>query len=123
MTVREAIDQAKKMKPNDYSDDTIMVWVNEVEQLIQDKVYHISLDRLASYSLPQNDNTELLVPAPYDKLYRLYLAAQIDLFHGEYTSYANTSKAANEAISDYHAWYMRNCHKCWQDNCGRGDGK
>ena len=121
MTVREAIDRVRRMKPCDFKDETLVEFLNDVEKDIQVKVYKLPLDKLTGYCLPQDDNTTLLVPPPFDKVYKLYMAAQIDLYRGEYTNYMNTSEAYNKAVGDFHAYYMREIYKP-KGGCLNGTG-
>ena len=48
---------------------------------------------------------ELLVAPPFDKLYRAYLAAQIDFWQGEYDKYNNTMQLFNSQYAEYTGWY------------------
>lgn len=51
---------------------------------------------------------ELLVNPPHDKLYRSYLAAQIDYANGEYDKYANTMQMFNAHYNEFLRWFMVN---------------
>ena len=47
---------------------------------------------------------ELIVPAPYDRLYEAYLEYMIDWQEGEYNSAANTLERYNTCWSEYSTW-------------------
>ena len=50
---------------------------------------------------------KLLAGAPFDKLYRLYLAALIHFANGEYDRYQNSMALYNSACGEYIRWYSR----------------
>lgn len=49
----------------------------------------------------------MLAGAPFDKLYRLYLAALIHFANGEYDRYQNSMALFNSACGEYIRWYSR----------------
>jgi hypothetical protein len=53
------------------------------------------------------DGDELLVPAPYDELYRHYVESQIHYANGEMARCANASSAWNNAFLTYRDYYAR----------------
>ena len=114
MRVRAAMDMANKMKHNQFPDEILTRWLNECEGRIQVEVHQIAPDQVLRYDIPGDDETEMLVPFPYDRLYWQWLLAMIDFAHGEYSSYQNSMQAVNQSIKEYHAWYMRNRHTCTQ---------
>lgn len=50
-------------------------------------------------------NADLILPDVWKKVYVAYLAAQIDLFNGEYDKYENTLAVFNSYYQDYKVWY------------------
>ena len=50
---------------------------------------------------------QMLAGAPYDKLYRLYLAALIHFANAEYDRYQNSMALFNSACGEYIRWYSR----------------
>ena len=60
--------------------------------------------------IPENtwpDDSEMLMPAPHDDIYHLFLCAMIDFANQETSLYANDMQMANAAILDAKAWYRR----------------
>lgn len=112
MKVREAIDMAKRMKPNAFGDETILRWLNECEGRVQVEIHQIAPENARIYTLPEDDMKVLLIQFPFDRLYWMYLIAMIDYANGEYNSYQNAMQKVNAALKEYHAWWMRNKHNC-----------
>ena len=51
--------------------------------------------------------TELLIPAPYDKAYLLWMEAQIHYYNGEYDKYNNAMDMFYEAFESFERHYNR----------------
>jgi hypothetical protein len=51
--------------------------------------------------------TELLITAPYDKAYLLWMEAQIHYYNGEYEKYNNALDTFYEAIEGFRKYYNR----------------
>lgn len=58
-------------------------------------------------AFPEDGDMPLLVPAPYDRLYDLYLMAQIDFYNREYDNYNNSTIAFNAALDEWRQAYHR----------------
>ncbi|OUQ82427.1 hypothetical protein [Flavonifractor sp. An100] len=58
-------------------------------------------------SYPEDGDVPLLVPAPYDNLYSLYLMAQIDFHNREGENYNNSALAFNQAMDEFKKDYHR----------------
>ena len=93
------------IKPNRFTDDTKVQWLNEVEGYIQTEVMMLALSDVVQYDPEAHMHTDLLVKPPHDKLYALYLCAMIDFANGEYDKYANTMQLYNEFLGEYIGWY------------------
>ena len=78
MTVTDTISQADELRLNTISDEQKAAWVMGLDQQIGERI------DMASYvhSWPAGDG-ELLLPAPYDRVYVLYLCSQIDYYNNE----------------------------------------
>jgi hypothetical protein len=58
-------------------------------------------------TFPGDGDIPLLVEAPYDRLYDLYLMAQVDFYNREYDNYNNSVTAFNAALDDWRQKYHR----------------
>ena len=59
-------------------------------------------------------DTELIVPAPYDNIYVLWLQSQIDYANEESAKFNNSSSAYNHAYSEFQKYYNRTHIPCSQ---------
>lgn len=107
MTLKEVIEYVSDIKPNAFSEETLTKWINECEGDVQTEILCISPDDIITYKYSDNADTEMIVGAPHDKIYGLYLLAMIDFSHGEYSKYENTMQLFNAARSEFAKWFIR----------------
>ena len=107
MTILEAILFADSLKPNAFTHEQKLVWLNGLEGRLLNLVHCVPLDQLQPYLLPDDENTVLLVPAPYSDVYWKWLCAMIDYANGEYDKYAASQLVANSAYLEYAKWVQR----------------
>lgn len=131
MTIREAIDRADLIKPNQYPDELKMQWLSELDQRIYNDLFlthednpyepsdapvkpseeegvEITEDEEESLVFPYTDDTRvLLAESPYDVLYPSYLKAKVDECQEEITKYMNSSAIYNSQYRDYAKYYNR----------------
>lgn len=101
MTIKSLIDKVKEEKPNTFTDTKLLSIVNEIEADVEDQLY----EEFVPYE--HVDETELRVPAPYDRLYVSYLKAQIDYVLEEYASYQNNAAQHTQDFRDFIDWVVR----------------
>ena len=104
-TIQALLDYVRGVKPNSFTDEKMLVWINELEARIQTDVLLRWGGEMEQYTLPKDKDTELLLSPPHDSCYRYYLQAMIDYENGEYSRYANTSQMFNAAWNDFVAWF------------------
>lgn len=102
MTVTDTISQADELRLNTISDEQKAAWVMGLDQQIGER---IDMDSYV-HSWPAGD-VELLLPAPYDRVYVLYLCSQIDYYNNETALYGNDKAVYDEAMSEAMAWWRR----------------
>jgi len=101
MKIRACIRQADELRPNTLSDETKAGYLYKLEAEIAE---------MMGVDIPENvwpEDAEMLMPAPHDDIYHLYLCAMIDSANQETNLYANDMQMANAAIQDAKAWYRR----------------
>lgn len=103
-TISEVIAQTQAVRPDLYTDEQITGWLSELDGQLS--VELLKTDPV-SYSWPEDANTSLLVPHPYDRLYHLYVIAMIDLYNRETELYANDMAVFNSAMQEYRSYYRR----------------
>lgn len=102
MTVTDTLSQADELRLNTISDEQKAAWVMGLDQQIGER---IDMDSYV-HSWPAGDG-ELLLPAPYDRVYVLYLCSQIDYYNNETALYGNDKAVYDEAMSEAMAWWRR----------------
>lgn len=103
-TMNSVIEYVDRVKPNAYGNDEKYRWINTLEGLVSREVLN---DDAPEYNLPDDADTPLLVPVPYDDIYHLYVSAMIDFYNREYTEYNNTIMMFQERLEQYKVWYLR----------------
>ncbi len=107
MRIREAIERADDVKPNAFDSKTKVAWLNALEGRIAASVFLLAPAeiRQLQYRLPEDLETELLVTAPHDDIYLLWIQAKIDEGNGEYDKYQNTMQIYNEHYGSFLRWF------------------
>lgn len=101
MTIKSLIDKVQEEKPNTFTDEKLLSFVNEIETEVYDQLY----EDFEPYE--EVDETELRVPAPYDRLYVSYVKAQVDYALEEYASYQNNAAQHVQDFRDFIDWVVR----------------
>lgn len=95
MTPRKAMQHADTAKPNAFPEEEKFEWLKALEGRIAADVLLATpeeLEQIMATGYPDGMDEELLVKAPHDELYVLYLKAKIDAENGEYSRYADSSQ-------------------------------
>lgn len=106
MTLRDLINKISEEKPNSFSEAKLISFVNEIEAEVAEELY---MDETPVYTYEHDEelDRELLVPAPYDRLYISYVKAMIDYSNEEYDSYANNQAQHVQDYRDFVDWVVR----------------
>lgn len=102
LTAAEVLSQVDTLLPNQYTAAEKLRWLRQAEGFVRREILCDGIE-LPDISM----ETELLVPAPYDELYRYYLEAQIHYANAEMTRYNNASTAWNNAFLTYRDYHAR----------------
>ena len=102
MYLLKALDEANKIRPNAAHDD---IKAAQLFQGLEAEVAELMGEAIPDCTYPED--SELLMPYPYDDIYRWYLCAQIDLMNEETQLYANDMEVFNAAWARAQAWYRR----------------
>ena len=112
MKIIDAITQIDSQKPNTYSDKEKLSWLSRLEFVVKRLIIdtHEGGDdvEFTGYDANTDQNTEMLVPAPFDEMYIRWLEAQIDYTNEEYDRYNNAVLMYQTAYDGFSAWYNRN---------------
>lgn len=105
MTPNKAIEIVDKLKLNSYGEEDKLRWINELDGMVQRLV--IQTDKVMQYAYPDDMDKELLIPAPFDDCYTLFLEAKIDYYNREYGNYNNSAMMFEAQFSEYKKDYIR----------------
>lgn len=105
MTPNKAIEIIDALKPNSYSEEDKLRWINELDGRVQSLVFQA--DNVTQYKYPDDMDKELLIPAPFENLYTLYLEAMIDYHNKEYEDYNNVTVMFERQWVEYKKAYIR----------------
>lgn len=115
MTINKAMERAARVRSDPYDDETKAGWLLELEGRIREEVIGTHEPENGAdqaepvLTFPEDADRPLLVDAPYDRLYELYLLCQIDLHNGETDRYANSVRVFNAALDAWaQAYHRRN---------------
>ena len=110
MKIIEAINRIDSLKHNTYTQGEKVVWLSEVDLDVAKNViatHEGDEVNFAGYEDSTDLQTELLIPAPYDKAYLLWMEAQIHYYNGEYDKYNNALDMFYEAFDGFKNYYNR----------------
>lgn len=111
MTVHECIALVDMMKPNKYGKQDKLKWLSDIDgTIVRELIDTHEGSPLDGPFVPYGDTDDerlLIVPFPYDVLYRWYLESQIDLGNAEIGKYNNSRNLFNQAYQTYTDQYNR----------------
>ncbi|MGN0708386.1 MAG: hypothetical protein ACI4JC_10360 [Faecalibacterium sp.] len=114
MNVSEAITCLDELRPGSRIRlDTKYRWLWELDGMLRQRFFRrcgVSWEGTGADQLPLDelqDETELLVPAPFDSLYPHYLCAMTDAALGETDRYAGEQAQYNSILAELAAWLRR----------------
>jgi hypothetical protein len=109
MKIIEAINRIDSLKRNTYTNDDKVAWLSELDSTVKKEIIdtHEGEVTFTGYDSCTDLQTDLLIPAPYDKVYLLWMEAQIDYYNGEYDKYNNALEMFNTAYEGYKNYYNR----------------
>ena len=111
MKIAEAIYKVDALKPNTYTQGDKIEWLSTLDAKVKSQIIDahecnepVSFD---GYDIVNDQDTELLVPAPYDEMYLRWLEAMIDYHNSDDDRYNNAIMLFNNAYEGYKKYYTR----------------
>ena len=106
MTIREAIELVDRLKPNQYGSADKLRWLSELDGIVYRDIictheHETEPAAFTGYDESVDYETELLIPWPYDEIYRWYLNMKICDANGETTKYSNEAAKYNSYWQGY----------------------
>lgn len=112
ITVESILDYVDEVKKNSFSRRIKLIWLNEIEYRIQIEVMLIAAENIAS--VPDDDDHELMIPAPFHEIYYDYLLMKISENLEESSEQNNRAQTFERAYTAFMRW--------WADNYTPGNG-
>lgn len=118
-TINEVLERVAKVRPDAYDDDLKASWIMELEGKVRAEIFgrHIPCrccpwlpEEVKVY--PEDGDKPLLITAPHERVYDLYVLAQIDFFNREYDNYNNSTLAFNNALDEWRQSFHRQHIPC-----------
>lgn len=111
MKVREAIELADTMRPNQFDESVKIKWLSKLDGMLFEEIFKTHEGCPAESFAPYTEldgEKELLVPPPYDQdVYNYFLQAQMDAENGEMNKYNQSITLYNNATKLFVDWYNR----------------
>ena len=111
MTIAEVISKVDSLKPNTYTPEDKVGWLSTLDARVKSQIIDSHEGCCESpfhgYDSLLDQETELLVPAPYDEMYLRWLEAMIDYHNSEDDRYNNAITLFNNAYEGYKKHYTR----------------
>lgn len=110
MTIIEAINKLDDLKHNTYTQSNKVEWLSRLDAMVKKFIIDTHEGEEVTfngYDDSTDTSTELLVPAPFDEVYLLWMEAQIDYYNGEYEKYNNSIDMFNTSYNSYQNYYNR----------------
>ena len=111
MTIAEAISKVDALKPNTYTPEDKIDWLSTLDCRVKSQIIdaHRGTHHFEFYGYDSiaDQETELLVPAPFDEMYLRWLEAMIDYHNSDDDRYNNAIILFNNAYEAYKRYYTR----------------
>lgn len=111
MTLIEAINRIDNVKPNGYTQTEKIEWLSTLDGMIKRLVIdtHEGGEDIEfnGYNDDTPMDTKLIVDAPYDDIYILWLESKIDYANSEYVKYNNSITRYNDIYETFSNEYNR----------------
>lgn len=105
MTVKEVVDRADRLRPNDVSAEEKLRWVADIESRIYEDIFltheHEGLTFTDIAAIKSDTGAELFLKTPYESIYILFLCSLIDFCHGEYDRFLNDTAVFEEEYGKF----------------------
>ena len=107
MLVKEAIQKVKERKPNAYSDEALLDYINECEAMIQRELNLETPEEIVQYEYPDGLEEELILPAPYNMVYVTYAIMMIQYNQEEIAAYNNSNAMFEAQFTEAQKYYNK----------------
>lgn len=103
MTLNTAIQRANELRLNTLTDEQKAAWVWDLDNQMGEMMKIPPRPN----PWPEFRDVELLMPAPHEEIYPLYLVCKIDYYNQEMGLYSNDRAIYDAAMREARAWWRR----------------
>ena len=107
MTVKNCLELVESLCPSCVAQEVKLQFLGEIEGRVRVELLEEEPSKDAPSDAELSEDTVLCVPAPYDRLYWLYLAAMLYFVSGYMERYEACAALFNAAYRDYGKWLRR----------------
>ena len=112
MRIREAIEMIDRLMPNQYGEEEKVHWLGELDGIADREVFRAhereeDMGEFTGYPPGVDLDTILMIPFPYEDIYRWYLEMKIADANGEMVRYNNAMAKYNAYYTAYQDFYNR----------------
>lgn len=110
MKVREAIASVDSRKPNAFDVSEKLAWLNALDGKIKAEIIDTHENPGNILFIPydiDDEDVELMVPPPWDRMYISWLESQIDYANAEFGRYNNSAAMFQAEYDGFANWYNR----------------
>lgn len=111
MTINEVLDEVDRIaKSNSIDRNQKIKWLDRLDRSIFNDLLQYKKDNVETfdgYDVDDDEDTKLLVCAPYDELYVYYILAQINLVQQEVKYYNNNIAVYEDTYRNYRNFINR----------------
>ena len=105
MKIKDAINMANLMEQgNVLPKELAILFLSELDGMIQSDIMLHAPEEIVSYT---DEEQELLLRPPHDKLYVHYLVMMIRSQQQEYEGYQNSQESVDEKLKTFRRWYVQ----------------
>ena len=106
MKIREVITQVDDLYANAFSEEDKIQWLKKIEEKIYKEIV-LTHNHTVEMTDFDDDNNELIAPAPYDSLYINYIIAKIHQYTNETVRYNNSMIIFNQEYQEFANYWNR----------------
>lgn len=117
MKIMEAIRRVDELKHNTYTVGEKIAWLSELDGIVKKTVFDTHIPNVGEVvptftgytekDVEDGNGPEMLIPAPWDTVYIMWLQAQVDFYNNEMDRYNNSIASVNSTLQNFENHYHR----------------
>lgn len=109
MTVNDALKTVDTLKPNQFSEEDKIKWLNELDSQIKAEIIDIrdGAEQVSFNGYGEDMEATLLASGPHEVLYLYWLQSRMDYYNRESMAYNNSIAQFEAEYDKFRNWYNR----------------